>query len=112
VQVSLDDGSSRTVDHVLMGTGYKVDISRYPFLHPELLRSVRTASGYPLLSRGMESTVRGLHFLGAPAAWSFGPTMRFVAGGWFGGETLTRELVRRDVHGDAAQSLSSPVPGR
>jgi cation diffusion facilitator CzcD-associated flavoprotein CzcO len=112
VKVDLDDGSSRTVDHVLMGTGYKVDVHRYPFLDQDLLRGVRTASGYPLLGRGMESSVPGLHFLGAPAAWSFGPTMRFVAGGWFGGETLTNELVRRDTHRTAARPLSSPAPGR
>ncbi len=38
----------------------------------------------------MESSVPGLHFLGAPAARSFGPLMRFVAGGWYGAESLTR----------------------
>jgi FAD-dependent urate hydroxylase len=41
----------------------------------------------------MESSVPGLHFLGAPAAQSFGPIMRFVAGGWYGAKSLTR-LVR------------------
>lgn len=92
VVVHLDDGARRQVDHVLFGTGYQVDVSRYPFLDQELLAGVRRAQGYPLLSGPMESTVPGLHFLGAPAAWSFGPTMRFVAGGWFGAETLVRGL--------------------
>ena len=97
VTVGLDDGSTRTVDHVLFGTGYRVDVARYPFLDADLASAVRTARGYPLLRPGMESSVPGLHFLGAPAAWSFGPTMRFVAGGWFGGASLARALV-----GDAA----------
>lgn len=92
VQVWLDDGSSRTVDHVLCGTGYRVDVARYPFLSGDLVRGLRQVDGYPVLGPGMESSVRGLHFLGAPAAHSFGPIMRFVAGGWYGAESLTRTV--------------------
>lgn len=92
VRVSLDDGTTRDVEHVVFGTGYRVDVQRYPFLDQELATRVDTHGGYPLLRRGMESTVPGLHFLGAPAAWSFGPTMRFVAGGWFGGRALAEAL--------------------
>lgn len=29
VEIRLDDGSTRTVDHVVLGTGYRVDVSRY-----------------------------------------------------------------------------------
>jgi hypothetical protein len=90
LQVELSDGSSRHVDHLLFGTGYQVDISRYPFLDPALALQVRATGGYPDLRPGMESSVPGLHFLGAPAARSFGPIMRFVAGGWYGAQSLTR----------------------
>jgi cation diffusion facilitator CzcD-associated flavoprotein CzcO len=93
LHVELSDGSAREVDHLLFGTGYKVDIQRYPFLDPALALQVRSADGYPVLKAGMESSVPGLHFLGAPAARSFGPLMRFVSGGWYGAESLTR-LVR------------------
>jgi hypothetical protein len=89
LQVELDDGTVRTVDHLLFGTGYRVDITRYPFLDPDLVGSVKCVDGYPLLRPGMESSVPRLHFLGAPAARSFGPIMRFVAGGWFGARSLT-----------------------
>jgi cation diffusion facilitator CzcD-associated flavoprotein CzcO len=90
--VDLDDGSSRVVDHALFGTGYRVDVTRYPFLDPSLVAGLETARGYPVLHPGMESSVPGLHFLGATAAWSFGPTMRFVAGGWYGGESVARAV--------------------
>ncbi|WP_343965935.1 FAD-dependent oxidoreductase [Kribbella koreensis] len=93
VHVELSDGSAREVDHLMFGTGYKVDITRYPFLDPALALQVKTLDGYPLMKPGMESSVPGLHFLGAPGARSFGPLMRFVAGGWYGAESLTR-LVR------------------
>jgi hypothetical protein len=89
LQVELDDGTVSIVDHLMFGTGYRVDITRYPFLDPDLAGSVRCTNGYPLLRPGMESSVPGLHFLGAPASRSFGPIMRFVAGGWFGAKSLT-----------------------
>ena len=92
LQVNFADGTERTADHLLLGTGYRVDIARYPFLAPSLLARVRRENGYPLLGRGMESSVAGLHFVGAPAAWSFGPIMRFVSGGWYTGRALARTV--------------------
>lgn len=106
-EVRLDDGSVRRVDHVMFGTGYRVDVSRSPFLDPDLAHAVATFDGYPVLRSGMESsTVRGLHFVGAPAAWSYGPTMRFVAGGWFGGRALAEALA-----GDSAPPRQTALSG-
>lgn len=93
--VTFDDGSSREVDHVLLGTGYRVDVSRYPFLRRELVEQLEVVDGYPVLGRGFESSVDGLHFLGAPAAWSFGPLMRFVAGTAYAGRELVRGVLGR-----------------
>ena len=31
---SSTDGHERHVDHLLLGTGYRVDVARYPFLAP------------------------------------------------------------------------------
>jgi hypothetical protein len=41
---------------------------------------------------GLESTVPGLHFLGAPAMRAFGPVMRFVCGTWFSSRELTHRV--------------------
>jgi FAD-dependent urate hydroxylase len=92
LRVTFADGDVQTVDHLLFGTGYRVDITRYPFLAATLTARIRRAGGYPLLGPGMESSVPGLHFLGAPAAWSFGPIMRFVSGGWYTGRALVRTI--------------------
>ena len=73
VKVRLDDGSERTVDHILLGTGYHVDISKYEFMTPELLQTILRWKGYPRLKEGLETSVPGLHIVGSPAAWSFGP---------------------------------------
>jgi FAD-dependent urate hydroxylase len=89
----LDDGSERVVDHVLLGTGYDIDVTRYPFLDEEVISRLRVRDGYPLLGRGLESSLPGLHFLGAPAAESFGPTMRFVVGTAYTAPALTQYVL-------------------
>ena len=92
LRLQIGDGSQREVDHLLIGTGYKIDISKYRFLPAELLASVRQNNGYPVLNHQFQSSVPGLYFLGAPAAWSFGPLMRFVAGTEFGCARLAASL--------------------
>ncbi len=94
LRLYLSDGTTREVDHLMFGTGYAVDVARYPFLSADIVRDLRLVGGYPVLRRGLESSVPGLHILGAPAAWSFGPTMRFVSGSWYGGQEVARGLTR------------------
>lgn len=94
LELTLSDGSTRTVDHLMFGTGYKVDVRRYPFLSETLLPDLKVVDGYPVLRRGFESSVPGLHFLGAPAARSFGPIMRFVSGSWYGGSRVAQGIAR------------------
>ena len=95
LKVRLDDGCERTVHHVLLGTGYRVDVSGYDFLAPELVQSMRRVNGYPCLKEGLETSVQGLHFLGAPAAWSFGPLMQFVSGTHYASRSLVRFIAGR-----------------
>jgi thioredoxin reductase len=90
VKVRLSNGKERLVDHVIVATGYRVDTARYHFLNPALQTPLQTVRGYPVLGRGLESSIPGLHFVGKPAAWSFGPLLNFVSGTHFAG----RELVR------------------
>ena len=95
VDVLLADGSRRHADHVLLATGYRVEISKYSFLPESLLERIDRVGGYPRLRRGFESSLDRLYFLGAPSAWSYGPLMRFVAGTEFAAPTLTRAVLGR-----------------
>src|SRR5206468_4828609 len=97
LHVRLSDGSARSVHHVVLATGYRVDVRRYSFLSLDLLRRLRCTGGYPELARGLESSVPGLHFLGAPAAWSFGPLMRFVSGTGYAGRALARSVLQAET---------------
>src|SRR5205085_12645552 len=95
LQLSLSDGSSREVDHLMFGTGYRVDVGRYEFLGESILKRLRRSEGYPILRRGLESSVPRLHFVGAPAAFSFGPVMRFVSGSWYAGRAVANAAAER-----------------
>jgi hypothetical protein len=93
--LQLNDGTESVFDHVLLGTGYRVSVSRMSFLPGDLSQSIRTVKGYPVLNRGFESSVRGLYFVGASGAYSFGPLCRFVAGTPYTATTLARFAVKQ-----------------
>ena len=76
-----------------MATGYRVDLDRHPVLAPTLASSLQRLNGSPQLKRGLEASVPGLHFVGAAAAASFGPLMRFVAGAGYAARAVAREVV-------------------
>ena len=97
LRLRLDDGSGREIDHLILATGYHVDIGRYAFLPRSLVSRVVCIDGHPVLDEGLQSSVPGLHFLGAPAVRSFGPLVRFVAGTDFAARTLARSIVQRHV---------------
>lgn len=94
VELKLDDGGRIFADHVLLGTGYSVDVSRYGFLSTELTNELHLMDGYPRLQTGLESSVSGLHFIGATAARSYGPLLYFVAGTEFASKHLVSHIVR------------------
>lgn len=106
VRLKLSDGTERVVDHVLLATGYRVDVNRYPFLAPALRERIRTRNGYPALTVGFESSVPGLHFVGTPAADTFGPLCRFVAGTPYMARALARFIT--NANGERA-ARSEPV---
>lgn len=92
ISVKLDDGTERVIDHVLLGTGYRVDVSKYEFFAPKLAHSISQFQGYPQLREGFETSVQGLHIVGAPAVWSFGALMQFVVGTHYAARTICRSI--------------------
>jgi len=112
LQVTYDDGSTDTVDHAILCTGFHVDLSKYGFPDPEILAKLELTegsgvkrldapNGAPRLTRGLESSVPGLHIAGASAAGSFGPIMRFVVGTWYAAPAIARAITgarKRPAH--------------
>jgi hypothetical protein len=97
VRLRLENGDGpieMTCDHVIAGTGYRVDLRRLAFLEPALLARIRHVGQAPVLSPSFESSLPGLYFVGLAAANDFGPVMRFVYGTGFTARRLTAALTR------------------
>jgi len=113
VQLLLDGPtrSSLKVDHVIAGTGFHVDIARLGYLPEDLRAGIATFNGYPVLTRSSESSVPGLYFTGAPAAFGLGPSMRFIAGTHNVAAQIARSVVRRGK-GSKGRPLASGTSGQ
>jgi hypothetical protein len=96
---------SLTVDHVIAGTGYRVDMRRLAFFGPQVLDRLDCVEHTPRLSRDFESSVPGLHFVGTAAANSFGPMLRFVYGAKFTSKRVAGHLVRSLPKGSVSGGL-------
>ena len=74
----------------MLGTGYRPDMRKIPFLDTSLQEDLVQADGFPVLNEWFESTVPGLHFVGGLAGRTFGPICRFVAGARVAAQQVTR----------------------
>ena len=81
-------------DHIVGGTGYKVNLDRLEFLDESIRQRISRVQDTPRLSRFFESSVPGLYFVGPSAANSFGPLLRFAWGAKFTSRHLSRHLMR------------------
>jgi cation diffusion facilitator CzcD-associated flavoprotein CzcO len=102
------DGNRKVLerDHVILATGYRLDVAKLPFLSSDILTDLDTIGNAPRLSANFESSVHGLHFVGYSSIASFGPVMRFIAGAPHPARRLARHLATRAWPG------YGPVPSR
>jgi len=103
VEMTYDNGSA-TYDHVLLATGYRIDITKLNFISAELLKSIVRRGGSPVLRSGLQSSVPGLHFVGSSSVMSYGPLMRFVAGADYAARHLTQRVVAERSLANKARS--------
>jgi hypothetical protein len=82
----------RRFDHVIAGTGFKVDVDRLGLLDAGLRQAIRRIMGSPRLNRRFETSVERFHVIGPASALSFGPLFRFVVGAHYTVRTLTRHF--------------------
>jgi hypothetical protein len=77
LRVQRDDGRviDQTTEHLIAGTGYRVDLSRLSFLGDQLRWRLRLVAGAP--------------------AHSLGPAMRFLYGADYSARRLVRHLLAR-----------------
>ena len=91
----MDQAASRSIftNHIVAGTGFKVDIDRLDYLDAELRRRIaRESGGIPALDSRFETSVPGLFIVGVASSPVFGPIMRFMYGAKHVGPVLARRL--------------------
>jgi len=116
--VTISEGAKVSADHILLATGYTVDISKLTMIHPSLRAEIKTDKAIPILSHRFESSVPGLYFVGLTSLRTFGPLYRFVAGCGAAARrvasSVTRERVARSraTPKRAALSFSKKGAGR
>jgi thioredoxin reductase len=112
VRLHLDGAKKTTIDadHIMAGTGFRMDVSRLPFLSEEILAGLVQRANCPLVNRAGESSVPGLYFAGAHTAVSLGPGMRFISGTFHSSAHIARSVGRRARKGaGSAGSASAPA---
>jgi cation diffusion facilitator CzcD-associated flavoprotein CzcO len=97
INLTLSDGQSLSVDHVLLATGYKVDVSKLTMLDAGLRALIQTDRAIPVLSGRFESSVPGLYFVGITSLRAFGPLYRFVAGCGAAARRVAGDIARNRV---------------
>jgi hypothetical protein len=97
VELTLGGATTQTLvaDHVIVGTGYRVDVRGLDFLDERIRRALVVDGGWPRLRASFESSVPNLYFTGLPAALTFGPLLRFVAGTHFAAPRVAEAIAAR-----------------
>jgi lysine/ornithine N-monooxygenase len=96
---TLDNGETLIVDHVIAATGYKVDVTRVPFLSAgKLLEQLATRNGFPKLDEHFQTSIPGLFMTSMLAVQDFGPFWGFTIAAPVSAQIIGRRLAaRRDV---------------
>jgi pyruvate/2-oxoglutarate dehydrogenase complex dihydrolipoamide dehydrogenase (E3) component len=92
IRQSSGDARELEVDHVIAATGYRAAVSRLAFIRESVQSRLRKTVEAPALDRHFESSIPGLYFVGAAAANSFGPLLRFAYGARFAARRVAARL--------------------
>ncbi len=95
-RVRLSDGTELSVDRIVCATGYKVDVSRVPYLAGVLDR-IQVADGFPVLDETFQTSLPGLYMPGFAGTRDFGPFFGFTKGCPAAAELVTRGLTQREI---------------
>jgi putative flavoprotein involved in K+ transport len=108
------DSREHITSHVIAGTGFRVDMSRYRFLDNAVRAEINCRrDGAPVLSSSFETSVKGLTMIGPVAYPSFGPLLRFAAGSQYAATRVTKHLARSLArHQQSEMTAFAPLPAR
>jgi FAD-dependent urate hydroxylase len=94
LHITLSTGEQFNVDHILLATGYKVNIPQVPFLSKDsLLPHLKLNNGFPVLDGYFQSSIPGLYFSGLPATNDLGPFFGFTVGCAATGKVIVEHIM-------------------
>ncbi|HEX9193131.1 MAG TPA: hypothetical protein VF871_05125, partial [Burkholderiales bacterium] len=109
---TISEGAKLSADHILLATGYTVDISKLTMIHPSLRAEIKTDRAIPILSHWFESSVPGLYFVGLTSVRAFGPLYRFVAGCGAAAQRVASSIARERVERSRATPKRAALANR
>jgi cation diffusion facilitator CzcD-associated flavoprotein CzcO len=112
LDVVISDGETLKADHMILATGYKVDINKLTMIHPALRGKIKTDQATPLLSPWFESSVPGLYFVGLTSLRAFGPLFRFVAGCKAAAERVAKSVTWKSASPSPASRIDLSASSR
>ncbi len=75
----LDSGERLLIDHIILATGYKVDLRKIPFVAKgNVAAMLSTHNGYPVLDERFQTNLPGLFMTSMAANQDFGPFFGFT----------------------------------
>lgn len=95
LQVSLSNNQTIQADHLILATGYRLDIKRLAMLGDSILPQIKHYQGAPELSNHFETSVPGLYFVGYSSYKCCGPYYRFVVGTGAASRRVAAAIARR-----------------
>lgn len=93
--LTLSTEQTLEVDHIILATGYRLDIQRLSMLGNSLLPHIQHYDGAPILSSHFETNIPGLYFVGYSSYKSCGPYYRFVTGTRAAAQRVTAAVAQR-----------------
>jgi pyridine nucleotide-disulfide oxidoreductase len=79
LEVRLSNGTALAVDHIILATGYKVNMGQIPLLaNGNILTQLETQNGFPVLDEHLQSNIPGLFFTSLCASQDFGLFFAFT----------------------------------
>lgn len=77
--VTFETGDVVEVDHIILATGYNVEIDRLPLLaRGNIISRLETRNGFPVLDERFQTNIPGLYITSLPATQDFGPFFAFT----------------------------------
>jgi FAD-dependent urate hydroxylase len=103
VRLELDGPERKSIeaDHVIAGTGFRMDVARLSFVSEEIQAALKKRVNTPLVNKAGETNIPGLYFAGAHTTISLGPGVRFISGTFHTAARTARSVARRAGKGAA-----------